>query len=232
MGTQPTGYVSVVGFSLLQGVLTLVEKLEDLPVTPPNEVQTAEAEDGYSADIVVLSAAVVESVLSRTRYVRADGLANTRESVTQYWSRIAPGLGHSTAEINAYGDLAANLNECFAVRDVIVHSHLWEAQIQWDQGGALHFVGTPNLQAGYGDRRFQTVLNGQTRMSHRLSLNLFPSRVWRRDAWTVLKIANEVFDVLEACDRRLCYLTPQSFDYRGEQVHFHDVVGRLPILQP
>jgi len=43
----------------------LVEELEELPVTAPNDVQAGQLENGYAAGIVVLSAAVVELVLNR-----------------------------------------------------------------------------------------------------------------------------------------------------------------------
>jgi hypothetical protein len=84
MCAQPFGYVSVIGFSLLEAMVDLVGRLEANPPIPPNEVQPSQLENGYSAGIIVLAAAVVESALNRTRYVRGDGLAVARESVTRY----------------------------------------------------------------------------------------------------------------------------------------------------
>jgi hypothetical protein len=181
MSAQASGYVSVIGFSLLEAVVDLVGRLEGTPTIQPNEVQASQLENGYAAAIVVLSAAVVESALNRTRYVRGDGLATGRESVTTYWQRIGPTVARNPHEAAEFAALAADLNECFAVRDAIVHSHLWEAQVVWADSGALQFAAPPQLRPGFGDQRFRAVLDPQTRQSRKLSLNLFPSRIWRRD---------------------------------------------------
>lgn len=230
MCAQPFGYVSVIGVSLLEAVVDLVGRLEATPPIPPNEVQTSQLENGYAAAIVVLSAAVMESALNRTRYVRGDGLAAGRESVTRYWERIGPTVARNPAEAAEFAALAADLDECFAVRDAIAHSHLWEAQVGWANSGALEFVADPQLRPGFGDQRFRAVLDPQTRQSRKLSLNLFPSRIWRRDAWVTLKIAARLLAGLEALDRRYFYLSPQTFQFHGVRAHFHEMTAQLPNL--
>lgn len=66
------GYVSSIGFQLIQPMLDLVEELGDGKVGYPNEVQTSVWENGYSAAIIVLSALILESAANRIRYLRKD----------------------------------------------------------------------------------------------------------------------------------------------------------------
>jgi hypothetical protein len=65
-------YVSVIGFSLIQPVIELVEKLESSAVVEPNEVHTGQGENGYSCAAVALTILLLESALNRTRYLRKD----------------------------------------------------------------------------------------------------------------------------------------------------------------
>jgi hypothetical protein len=231
-------YVSVIGVSLLHAVVNLVERLEAMPLAVPNEVQTGMVENGHASAVIALTAVVLESAINRARYVRGDGLAS-RENVTTYWRRISAAAARDDADGSGmielerltleFAGLADDLDECFALRDVIVHNHLWEAQVGW-HNGQLQFAAVPQIRPGFGDCRFRRVLDQQTRRSRKLSLNLFPTRIWRRDAWVVLKIAGRVFTVLEGLDRRYLYLSPQTFQFHGTEAHFHQVVASLPDL--
>jgi hypothetical protein len=107
MNESSLDYVSVVGTRLVQPVIDLIEKLELLSPTEPNEVQSSPTENGYSCAVVVLSALVLESALNRTRYLRKD--ASEPPHVADYFRKISND-----------GNLALDVNELFAIRDAIV----------------------------------------------------------------------------------------------------------------
>jgi hypothetical protein len=52
---EPRGYVTSIGMSLIQPLLTLVEQLTSWEVASPNAVQTSARENGYAAAIIVLA---------------------------------------------------------------------------------------------------------------------------------------------------------------------------------
>jgi len=112
MRGNENGYISVVGPALIEPLIDLIEKLERRPAVRPNEVQTAQRENGYSCAIVVLSVILFESALNRTAYVRGE-----RGNGPDYFMEISPDKNIST-----------EIEEIFALRNVIAHNHLWEAK--------------------------------------------------------------------------------------------------------
>jgi hypothetical protein len=72
ISTDVEGYLSIIGMSYLHPVTSLLEILEDSSPRGPNEVQASSYENGYSAAIIVLTVLLLESVLSRTQYMRGD----------------------------------------------------------------------------------------------------------------------------------------------------------------
>jgi hypothetical protein len=97
-------YVSVIGFTLIQPTIELVEKLESWAVVEPNEVQTGRNENGYSCSVIALAVLVLESALNRTRYLRKDA-SSRKISIAEYFSKISPDQ-----------NLALDVNEIFAIR--------------------------------------------------------------------------------------------------------------------
>lgn len=229
MTIEPLDYVSIIGTSFIEPLLTLIDTLDSMEQCEPNEVQTSRGENGYSAAIIVLSALLAESALNRTRYVRENdgngGQKQDKTHVVEYFFEIIK----SDNRLSHLNDLALDLEEIFAVRDIITHNHVWKAQILWDIHGSPKFSSTPKLLPYYGDKRFRKILDLKTRQSKRLRLNLFPSRIWRRDAWVIVKTVGRVLRALEEIDRRYFYLTPQPFKFRGKNATFYEVeVGLIP----
>jgi hypothetical protein len=211
MNESSLDYVSVVGPRLVQPVINLIEKLESLSATEPNEVQSSPTENGYSCAVVVLSALVLESALNRTRYLRKD--ASEPPHVADYFKMISSDQ-----------DLALDVNEVFAIRDAIVHNHLWEAKID---PVAMKFISPPELLPGYGGKRFQGVMDGKTRLSRKLKLNLFPSRICRRDAYIVFKTVGRALMALENMDRNYFSISWQPFTFHQKFVRFSEVLNGL-----
>lgn len=219
MTTQ--GYVSSISLGIFDSVFILVEKLEKLPISVPNEVQASATENGLSCGIISLSIIILEAALNRTRYVRND---RTKGGSSEYFKKICPDP-----------ELPKDVEEMFAVRDAIVHNHLWKADIYWDTNYNLKFKTKPKIlnydDKPYGNKRFRRVLNLKTRTTHRLNLNLFPNRIWRRDAYIILETCYKAFLLLENMDRRYFYFSHLPFEYKGNQITLEYLIRELEISE-
>lgn len=174
MRTKSFGNISIVGFKLFQPIFDLVEKLESKTPNPPNEVQSGFDENGYSAAIIVLAVLILESAINRTKYFRKE---ITQTAAPKFFAKICDDI-----------NLIAEVKEAFTCRDVIVHNHIWKGEIFWDDDGSLKYDNRPKLLDGYGNKRFASTLDSVTEQSIRLGINLLPPRIWRRDAYIVLRV--------------------------------------------
>jgi len=217
MVDQSYGYISVIATSFIETVVKLTEALESTDPKPPNEVKTTSRENGYSCGIIVMAALLLESALNRARHVRKEPV-DRRTSVSDTFEKIV-----------ANPELAEQVQEIFTIRDVIVHNHLWTADVKWDESLDLVFSSKPVLEEGYGNERFRKVLDSGTRLSSQLQLNLFPSRIWRRDAYKVLEVVTEALMSLEGIDRNYFYLSPQEFAFKGRLMSLQKIVDSLTI---
>jgi hypothetical protein len=200
---QPTpNYVSVLFVNLLQPIFDLFELLEQSDPKGPNEVQAGMLENGYAVSVIVLSALVAESALNRTRYVRNEP---QRESAVDTLKRLGA------------GDLVDDIEEVFVLRDIIVHNHIWTAAMRWDDSSGMALDSAEKLPA-YGDQKFNRVVDSKTRATRRLHLDVFPNRIHRATAITVLKKTVEVLRFLEGLDRRYVYLSQPLHVTRGKQL--------------
>ena len=201
------------GFSLLYPLLQLLETLETASPVKPNEVQTGAWENGYSAAIVVLSVFILEAAINRIRYF--EGQEGSKP--TEYFATINP-------------ELAADVDEVFALRDVIVHSHVWDVKTQHARGQGLKFIEEPKIRMAYGNKRFKKVVDPKSRLSWRLKLNFFPSRIWRQDAHIVLGTVKQALMALDSMKPAYRDMHNVSCLFRGQDVRFYEVIEE--VLRP
>lgn len=214
MAGSATGMVSVIGINLLEAIVQFAETLESTALVEPGEVQAGPQENGYSCAIVTLNALVFESAINRTRYVRQETCDD--DSVNYF------------AKVTSNAELAKDVDEVVAVRDAIVHNHLWKADIVWDDKLKLMFNTPPTLLDGFGNKRQRRIMNPKTRLSRRLGLNLFPLRIWRRDAYVSLRVVALTLEALEAKDASYFPISNQQFKFRGQMTTLKKVVDALP----
>jgi len=206
------GYVPVILASLLQPIADLFSQMDARGPRGPNEVQASGVENGYAASIIVLSIVVVESALNRTRYVRKE---HEREHPIDTLSRLGA------------RDIADDAEELFVVRDAIAHNHLWDATFRWDDEVGMRLSSARRLP-GYGDKKFERAVDPARRMTKRLGLDVFPTRVHRGTAVVVLKKCVEILQFLESLDRRYVYLSqPWRVKVSSNLVPFYDWVKGL-----
>jgi len=214
MQSEPANYVSVIAQSLFRPIAHLIEELDTIEVKEPNEVQAASNTNGYSIAVIVLSVLLLESILQRTQYIK--GFQPAQKSVRKFFK-----------DNFAQSGLTEELAEIFTVRDAIVHNHIWEAEVGWDEDGRLQFLREPQLRKGYGLGEFHRILDRTSRKTKKLGVNLFPPRIWHRDAAIVLENAVHILRFLEEVDRRYVYFSEETVAFREEFVRFVDLVERL-----
>jgi hypothetical protein len=209
--TREYEYVSLLFASLLQPIVDLFDLMEQKEPKGPNEVQASRAENGYAASIAILAALVIESACNRVRYVRGDV---DRKGAVQ-----------TLRELQAAG-LADDVEEIFVLRDVIAHNHMWEATIADDDVKGLVVV-SATKRPGYGDDKFDRVVDLATRRTRRLHLDVFPNRIHRQTAIVALEKCVEVLRFLENSDSSFVGSTDPHVIWRSRPVAFFEWVDKL-----
>jgi hypothetical protein len=203
-------YVSAVYVHLIKPIAELQERMVvHCDAKKSTEVQAAPFENGYALSIIALTAILVEGACNRARYIgQIDG-------------RLS-----ASCTVRAFGnfDLADRLAEVFVVRDVIAHGHLWEGSVSVD----LDWIDGPVLLPGYGDGKFNCLVDLKTRTTRRLKLNVFPPRIDRGTATTVIKECANALYYLQSKDRNYVYLDPIQVPVGGKLKPFYRWARELP----
>lgn len=211
--TEPEGYVSIVASNFIFPVVSLIEALDGVGKHAPNEVQASPLENGYSLAITTLTVLMVESAISRT----------------QYMMKISPpkkALEFVKQEF--LNDYLQKIEELFVIRDTIVHNHVWEANTYWDENGKLKFADA-KLAKGYGDKKYEKVVDTSARKTKLLGLNVFPNRICRSDAITVLRTAIEFLSAIERKNHNYFSVSALIVKYKSRVIPFEKFMSELSI---
>jgi hypothetical protein len=209
--TKPEGYVSIIESNFLSLIVSLFGSLDTVGKHAPNEVQASPLENGYSLGIITLTVFLVESAVSRT----------------QYMMKIVPpqrALAFIKKEFSS--DLFEKVEELFVLRDAIAHNHVWEANIYWDENGELKLVDAQRVK-GYGDSKFEKVVDINSRKTKLLGLNIFPNRICRSDAVLVLTTAFEFLSAVEKKSHNYFSLAPLLVKYKGAVIDFKTFLAKI-----
>ena len=219
MENNSTGYISVIGQNLVKPILELIEKLESIPVDEPNDLQTTSDENGFSCSIIVLNLILLESAFNRTKYIRKEN--QNKAELVDYFSKLLQD-----------NELINHVDEIIAVRDAIVHNHIWEGDILWDENYKIKTINNPKLIDIYGNKRQRRVMNNKLLLSHNLKLNLFPLKIWRRDAYITFHTVYKVLAKLERINPNYFMISNHYYDFANKELQTLDqIVSNLHYLQ-
>ncbi len=200
--------VTVLGTAYFQPITDLIERLLRRKPHRPNRVKSQHDENGYSAATVLLLVAMFESYVSRVRFVQPSRIKNSTRSALDVVLSVFPRLRHRVA-----------LEEVYVLRDLLMHSHLWEIEYEW--GGPVAMVlKKATLHPGYGDKKFRSRVNMTTYRTKALGLAVLPLRIDRRD---LLKVFDTLWKTLlrfEAQDSNQCGVSYSHVRFRGQSVLF------------
>ena len=155
---------------------------------------------------------MTESALNRARYIAGEGPPGALKFFESHFENE---------------EVSADLEELYVLRDVIIHNHMWAIEIP-DQSNLddprIRFT----LLSGYGDKKFERVLNKSVQKTNRLSLNVIPTRLSRRDAVTVLEVVWQVCRILQSKDSRYFPIENIPFRWGASTIYrFPDLVAYL-----
>ncbi len=209
-----TGIISIIGINALEAIVPLVDALVAKPSAQPNEVQVLQSANGLACAVVTISVLVLESAINRMRYIRREICDDDN---VEYFAKII-----------SDGELAKDIDEVVAIRDAVVHNHLWEADVTWDDDLKLRFAAPPKLLDGFGNKRQRRVMEPKTRLSRRLGLNLFPVRIGRYEAFTALRTIVKALAAIEAREQMYFPFSNQVFEHRREMINLRNYFESLP----
>jgi hypothetical protein len=211
--------LTVIGSSFLWPIVSLWEIMENKKEVPPSEFKTGNIENGYSTAIIILTMAMVESYLNRTRHVM---IANNRCVLGKDEKNL---LKFHEKHLDG-SELTERLTEMYSIRDVILHNHIWEAVLSDED--QLKIAGLPKLNEQlYGDKKYDRVRDRNTNTSRLLKLNLIPTKIWREDARTVIKNAYEILYHLQSLDYLYCVISWIPVQFKGKGMEFSRFVRIL-----
>jgi hypothetical protein len=203
--------VSIIGDSYFEPIFVLIERLERCKKMKNGVLGAGYYENGYSASICILIAAVVESYVSRVKYIQAANAKQINEvSAINYL-------------LKEYTDFPYKneITELFILRDCIIHNHLWEIDLNYGDEGV---EANKRDQKSSGDKKYNENVDLQTRKTKQLGLNVVPINVSRNEVKTALRVMLNVLEYLEKKDCNLCNVSHNHQRFKGKMRSVENVV--------
>ena len=207
--------VSILGTAYFHPIPVLLEDLLTQPAPDPNDIQTSSLENGLSAALCILSVVCLESWVSRLRFVTDESAVRQEKNAISCLKRAFPDLP-STQE----------LTECFVLRDLLVHNHLWHLSFVLDAKYQMNLT-SAELDKLYGDRKYKACVDPKSRLTKKLCLHAVPIKVDRTDVEKVLGIVWKTLLFLESKNRGLCYVSHLPVSYQGRKRNFAELLDEL-----
>jgi hypothetical protein len=165
--------ITIIGESYFQPIADLIARLLEKEAPRPVAMGTTGRENGYSAAIVILLVATLESYVARVRFTRRDEIARLKgaSSVPDLLKELYPGL-----------NLHDELLEVFLLRNLVAHNHLYHLDVSSGGVAKAEMLGGP-LDFGISvNRHYAYLVDQKSRKTKFLSLNANPAAVDRGDA--------------------------------------------------
>lgn len=213
---RATQIISVIGTQFYQPIADLISKLIARPYRFPDRVGSSYYEGGYSASVIVLLAASMESLIQRDRYFYR------LEKPTSKPSNNASEYSKSILRYRRHG----HMEELFEVRNSVAHNHLWEIEFTTPpEGGRQH----KRSHVVAGTHRLRTVPPLTTRIprTQRLRLNLQPGRLDRTDVAKALEASLHFLAYLSKRGHRPIDLTTETVVFKGKRLPFSDLLSKV-----
>ena len=208
--------VTVVGSAYFQPIADLVQNLLRRPPGGPFPAGMGVRENGYSASLVVLLVAVLESYTARLRFVRNSELTAGGRSTPDLLAEYFPDL--PTKE---------ELIEVFLLRNVVVHNHIWRLDVSDYEAAGSPTLSSPQELGFQPNQHYDAVVDVEARKTRKLGLPASPTAVGRRD---VLKVFEVVWSTLTFMNRKDFRHTPlggRTVGYGGKFRQFEELIGEL-----
>lgn len=208
--------ITIVGTSYFQPVADLIDRLLARPSPGEYAAGTSSRENGYSAAVTVLLVAILESFVSRLRFVRKAEVSPGKD-VPEQLNIFFPDLPNKEA-----------LAEVLLLRNIVVHNHVWHLDISdVDLNGAPTLANPKDL--GFQTKKtYDVIVDIATRKTRLLGLSASPTAVDRWDAGVVFRVVWETLMFMNSKDFSHTPLAGQTVRFRGKFEQFGSLRKLFP----
>lgn len=204
--------ITIVGTCYFQPIADLIENLFKSKAPTPHPMGTSCRENGYSASLVVLLVALLESFVSRLKFLRQDDV-NPGKSVPELLAELFPDLPSKDI-----------LEEVFLLRNIVVHNHVWHLDLSDIESNGAPILATPRELKFQTNKNYDVGVDVATKRTRKLNLNASPTAVDRNDVGRVFEV---VWSTLLFMNQKNFGHTPlagQTIKFRGRFEQFGDLV--------
>ena len=212
--------ISIVGTSYFQPVADLIERMLKHEPVADNSSRTGHFENGYAAAITVLLVAILESFVSRVRFLRN--------------AEVIPGKDVPDQLEIFFPDLPykAELTEVFLVRNIVVHNHVWHLALGEETEPGATTLATPKDLKFETKRTYDAIVNLAERKTHLLGLSASPTSVDRYDVGVVFGVVWKTLEFMNEKNYSHTPLAGQAVKFGGKLCQFSDLAKILPSGRP
>jgi len=204
--------VTIIGDSYFEPICTLLERLDRFNEHEKGNVQSGFFVNGFSVSICLLAVACLESYVMRVRYIKKASQKDIDKTpVVEYLPKLYQDFPYTP-----------DINEIYILRDIIIHNHLWELAIVWNDDGMEL---TNANQKSLGDKKYSAYVDVNKRRTTNLGLTINPIKVGKTEVLKVLQTMWKILIFLEKKDRNQCCVSAAHYRYKGKMKQFGEVVG-------
>jgi len=213
--TQPEEIISIIGSQLSQPIADLLDRLVSRPYRKPDPVTSSFHEGGYAASLILLLAALVESMVARDRYLNPNAKGFEGKPVPEYMKHVYSYRIH------------ARLSELFVLRDAIVHNHVWTLNYVWSKTGGRRLISATRVTWS-GKDRLKARLNAKSFRTKLLRAHVIPSSMDRTDVFKAFGVAISTLKLLSIHGMHPD-IASHHVRFQGKNVPFSSLHARLSI---
>ena len=212
--------ISIVGTSYFQPIADLIERMLQHEPVADNSSQAGYFENGYAAATTVLLVAVLESFVSRVRFLRN--------------AEVVPGKDVPDQLEIFFPDLPykAELAEVFLLRNIVVHNHVWHLALGEGADPGAKTLFTPKELRFQTKKTYDAIVNVTERKTVVLGLSASPTSVDRYDVGVVFGVVWKTLVFMNRKDRSHTPLAGQSVKFGGKMCQFSALAKSLPSGRP
>ena len=140
--------ITVVGSAYFQPIADMIESLLRRPAPATYPAGTSHRENGYSASIIVLLVALLESYTARLRFTRNGDLEAAGKATPELLAAYFPDL--PTRE---------ELVEVFLLRNLVVHNHIWHLDVSDFEVAGACTLATPKELGFQTNKHYDAVVD-------------------------------------------------------------------------
>ncbi|HQR99787.1 MULTISPECIES: hypothetical protein [unclassified Polaromonas] len=173
-------------------------------------------ENGYSAALVVLLVAVLESYTARLRFLRSAEPIAGNLSTPDLLAKYFPFLPQKN-----------ELLEVFLVRNILAHNHIWHLDVSDFAGAGSPTLATPKELGFQTNKHYEQIVDVPARKTRTLRLNVSPTAMDRSDVRNVFDVVWRTLKFMSAQNFSHTPLAGSTVAFRGKRRQFEDLLHEI-----